>query len=245
MKKTTMKRLSASMMTGLSMFVLSSSASAQYGRGAYPASGACFYQDINYGGRYFCTAVGDSNPRVPSNANDEISSIRLFGNAEVVVFRDGNMNGEARRFTNSVRDMRNSGFNDRLTSYVVQPRGYAGNYGGAYGGGAYGGAYDRGRYNSGGYDNSGRGGAYGGGYDSRYGGAYEGDQAWRGSREGVSSRYSYQQAENMVRQAYRRVFQREADAAARPWVNEVLKNNWSPRQLEEALRNTPEGRGRY
>ena len=86
MKKTTIQRLSASMLTGLSMLVLASSASAQYwGRGAYPASGACFYEDINYGGRYFCTRVGDSNPRVPSNINDEISSIRLFGDAEVIV----------------------------------------------------------------------------------------------------------------------------------------------------------------
>jgi hypothetical protein len=242
MMKTKMKQISASMVTGLSMLVLSSSASAQYGRdygrGAYPASGACFYEDINYGGRYFCTAVGDAAERVPSSANDEISSIRLFGNAEVVVFRDGNMNGEARRFSSSVRDMRRSGFNDRLTSYVVQPRGYARGYGGGYGGG-----YDNGRYSSDRYNDAGRGGAYGG-YDGRYGGSY-GDQTYRGSRDGVGSRYTYQQAENMVRQAYRRVFQREPDAAARPWVNEVLKNNWSPRQLDEALRNTPEGRGRY
>ena len=54
MKKTTMQRLAASMLTGLSMLVLAPSASAQYwGRGAQPASGACFYEDINYGGRSF------------------------------------------------------------------------------------------------------------------------------------------------------------------------------------------------
>ncbi len=48
----------------------------------------------------------------------------------------------------------------------------------------------------------------------------------------------------MVRQAYRRVLRREPDPAARPWVNEVMKNNWSQRQLEDALRDTPEGRQR-
>jgi hypothetical protein len=46
----------------------------------------------------------------------------------------------------------------------------------------------------------------------------------------------------MVRQAYQRVLRREPDPAARPWINEVMKNNWSQRQLEDALRDTPEGR---
>ena len=87
------------------------------------------------------------------------------------MFRDGNMNGEARRFTNSVRDMRNSGFNDRLTSYVVQPRGYGGNYGGAYGGGGYGGGYDRAGTTAAATTTRAWW-AYGGGYDGRYGGAY-------------------------------------------------------------------------
>ena len=232
MKKTTMQRLSATVLTGLSMLVLASSASAQYSRrSAYPESGACFYEDINFGGRYFCTVVGDSNARVPSRANDEISSIRAFGNAEVVAFRDGNMNGEARRFTSSVRDMRNSGFNDRMTSYVVQPRGYNGSYGG--------------RYDNGGYGSAGRGGAYPGSYDDRYGGAYGGNQSYGGSRDGVNSRWTYSQAEAMVRQGYRRVFGREPDpGGSRSWTNQVLNNNWSQRQLEEELRNTPEGRGR-
>jgi hypothetical protein len=40
------------------------------------------------------------------------------------------------------------------------------------------------------------------------------------------------------------VFGREPDRDAQPWVEEVLKNGWSQRQLEQALRNTPEGRGR-
>ena len=237
MTKTTMQRLSASMLTGLSMLVLSSSASAQYwGRGANPASGACFYEDINYGGRYFCTRVGDSNPRVPSNINDEISSIRLFGDAEIVVFRDGDMRGETRMFTRSVRVMRSSGFNDRVTSYVVQPSGYGGgNWGATNGGGRYnGGGYNNGAYNSGGYYDNGRG-TYDGGYSGAYG---------RGSSYGTAGRWTYPQAETMVRQGYRRVLGREPDPAARSWVNEVMKNNWSQRQLEDALRQSPEARHR-
>jgi len=123
--------------------------------------------NINFGGRYFCARAGEANPRVPSNINDEISSIRLFGNAEVIIFRDPDMRGQAQRFTTGVRDLRRSGFNDRLTSYAVQQRGYNGNDGGAYGGGGYGG----GGYNNGGGYNDGyyNGGGNAGRYDGRNG----------------------------------------------------------------------------
>ena len=249
MRKTTIQRLAASMLTGLSMLVLAPDASAQYwGRGAYPASGACFYEDINYGGRYFCTRVGDSNPRVPSNINDEISSIRLIGDAEVIAFRDGNMRGESRVFSNGVRDMRRAGFNDRLTSYVVQPRGYGGgNWGGSYNGsynnGNYNsGAYNNGAYNNGRYDNRGYYDRGRGGYDPNYGSTYGRGSTW-GGRES-NSRWTVPQAESMVRQGYRRVFGRDPDPGARGWVEQVMTHNWSQRQLEEALRNSPEGRQR-
>jgi hypothetical protein len=236
-----MRMLSTSLLAGLTVLGAASTVSGQsWGRGGYPQSGACFYEDINFGGRYFCTRVGEAAERVPSNLNDEISSIRLLGNAEVVVFRDGSMRGEARRFTTGVRDLRNSGFNDRLTSFVVQPRGYGngaygnGGYGnGGYGGGYSGGGYGNGRYDDGRYDN--------GRYDN---GRYRGDYDNRGGYQGGGTRWSYQQAAGMVQQAYRRVFRREPDRDAQPWVNEVLKNGWSQSQLEQALRNTPEGRGR-
>ncbi len=249
-----MRILSGTILAGLAVAAVASSASAQgFGRGGFPGSGACFYEDINFGGRYFCTRAGEANPRVPSNINDEISSIRLFGNAEVIIFRDPDMRGQAQRFTTGVRDLRLSGFNDRLTSYAVQQRGYNGNDGGAYGGGGYGGGGYGGGYNDGrgGYDS-----VYGGGYNNGYNngsgsaGRYEsrnGNGAPYGGynqNNGNRSRYTPQQAASMVQQAYQRVFGREADPAARPWVNEVMKNNWSQRQLEAALRDTPEARQR-
>jgi len=236
------------------MWGAASTASAQqWGRGAYPGAGACFYEDINYNGRYFCTRAGEAAERVPSQLNDEISSVRVFGNAEVLVFRDGSMRGEARRFTSSVNDLRRSGFNDRLTSFVVQPRGYGER--GYYSGNVYGsGGYGNGSYGSGGYGNGGYG--NGGYYDPRGNGRYDdgryadpgygyGRGRGDGGRyQGDADRGSYQQATRMVQQAYRRVFGREPDRDAQPWVDEVLKNGWSQRQLEQALRDTPEGRGR-
>ena len=220
-------------------------ASAQYywGRAPVPSAGACFYEDINYMGRYFCAPVGELRGRVPPGTNDEISSIRLFGYVEVSVFRSNDLRGDSRRFTSSIRDLRNAGFNDRISSFVVDRRGGGGSWGGAYGGGGYGGGYDNG-YRPG-YRPPDYG--YGGGYNGGYGGSHQG---WGGAYGGGSygssghngGRYTYDQAERMVRQAYQRVFRREPDPAARPWINEVMKNNWSQRQLEDALRDTPEGR---
>jgi hypothetical protein len=110
-----------------------STASAQrWGREAVPRSGVCFYEDINFGGRYFCTSVGDSTPRVPSNMNDRISSVRVFGNADVTLYRDPNFQGQTRVIDSNIADLRSTGFNDRMSSYRVDARRYAGN-GNGYG----------------------------------------------------------------------------------------------------------------
>jgi len=102
-----------------------------WGRPTVPSTGACFYEDINFGGRYFCLRLGDSAPRVPGGTDDEISSIRIFGNGEVTVYRDSNWQGSSRRFNANVSDLRTSGWNDRITSLRVSTRGYGGNWGGA------------------------------------------------------------------------------------------------------------------
>jgi hypothetical protein len=91
----------------------------RWGRGATPRSGVCFYEDINYGGRYFCDDAGASMARVSSGNNDEISSIRLFGNAVATVYRDPNFNGSSRVIESSVSDLRGMGFNDRISSYEI------------------------------------------------------------------------------------------------------------------------------
>ena len=193
-------------------------ASAQiWGRPSEPrGGGVCFYEHIDFGGRYFCARVGEQFDRVPRGTNDEISSMQVFGNAEVTVFRADDMRGDSRRFSSSVRDLRRAGFNDRISSFVVQRRGYGNGGGWGNNGG------------SSGWDRPGRPGRprYGNDNGSGY------------------SEITRRQAENMVRVAYRRVFRREPDAAARPWVEEVMRRNWNQRQLEAALRDTPEGRER-
>ena len=96
-------------------------ASAQrWGREATPQSGVCFYEDINFGGRYFCSPVGSTTSAVPSGMNDRISSVRVFGNAQVMLFRDPNFRGDSRVITSDIPDLRGMGFNDRLSSYQVE-----------------------------------------------------------------------------------------------------------------------------
>ena len=91
-----------------------------WGRPATPKSGACFYEDVRYGGRYFCTSIGDATAEVPQGTNDRISSVRIFGNAQVVMFRDVNFRGESNVITSSVTDLRQMGWNDRISSYRVR-----------------------------------------------------------------------------------------------------------------------------
>jgi hypothetical protein len=46
--------------------------------GPTPRAGACFYEDANFRGRYFCAASGRTFSTLPSGMGDRISSIRVF-----------------------------------------------------------------------------------------------------------------------------------------------------------------------
>src|SRR4030095_1088668 len=115
-----MRRMTTALVLGAAFLLSVAPAYAQrWGRGATPAWGVFFYEDITYGGRYFCSAAGTSTPQVSSGNNDEISSIRLFGDAVATVYRDPNFRGQSRVIDSSVSDLRSLGFNDRISSYQV------------------------------------------------------------------------------------------------------------------------------
>jgi Peptidase inhibitor family I36 len=105
----------------------------RWGRGGTPANGACFYENINFSGQYFCSRQGESIDMVPAGTNDRISSIRLFGNAEIVVYRDSEFGGVSQWFDVSEPDLRESGWNDTISSYRIETRGAFGNRGRGYG----------------------------------------------------------------------------------------------------------------
>jgi hypothetical protein len=95
----------------------------RFGRSAVPANGACFYENVNFTGDYFCSTQGETVEMVPQGTNDRISSIRLLGNAELVVFRDRDFQGTSQWFDGSARDLRESGWNDTISSYRIESRG--------------------------------------------------------------------------------------------------------------------------
>lgn len=175
-----------------------------WGRPPVPdRGGVCFYKSRNFEGDYFCSRVGDSASQVPSGTNDKISSIRIFGNAEVTVFRDIRYQGDSRAFDSNMPDLRRAGWNDLISSYRVTP-------GRSWGGG----------------------GAFGGG----------GGGNWSGSNRPPNSGYSYQEAEAVVRRAYRSVLGREPDEGARGYVNALVNDSWTEQRLIAVLRDSQEYR---
>jgi len=102
---------------------VAASAQVRWGRERVPQSGACFYEDRGFQGRYFCVAPGQDLRQMPNDMRDRISSIRVVGPNEVTVFQDDDMRGRSARFVG--RD----GWNDRISSIVVSIAGDRGAYG--------------------------------------------------------------------------------------------------------------------
>jgi Peptidase inhibitor family I36 len=202
------------------------SAQAQWGRSSHPSRGACFFEDANYEGRYFCASVGRDAATIPIDANDRINSVRIYGSVDVTVYKDGDFRGQSRRITSSVSNLGWVGWGNRISSYRIEERSYgntSSGWGGAYGGGGWGG--------SGTGHSDGWGGAYGSGSRSN----------WDNSHGG---RWTYGQAQDIVRRAYRSVLRRDPDPGAQSWVNAVMKNNWTQAQLEAELMKSAEYRNR-
>jgi hypothetical protein len=116
-----MSRSSIACVTALFCLFLADAASAQprWGRERMPRNGACFYENANFGGRYFCVSQGDRVPSLPAGLGDKISSVRVVGSAELTVFRDADMRGRSARFIGDVRDLKREGWNDQISSVEV------------------------------------------------------------------------------------------------------------------------------
>jgi hypothetical protein len=243
-------------------------ASAQiWGRSTVPRSGACFYKEPNFRGDYFCAGAGENVNAVPDDMNDKISSIKIFGGAEVILFRDIRFTGRSSRFDTDVRNLKDVGWNDLISSMRV--RGSGGGYGG-YGG------------SGGGYGGGGR--PNGGDAERIVRRAYEDvlgrepdqsgmreyrsriiDEGWTETqvrdalrrspeyreRSNRSPEYrdrnnsmSRPQAEDIVRRAYLSVLNREPDPDARSWVDRVMRERWTQQDVERELRKSPEYRNK-
>ena len=99
---------------------------ASWDRRPFPNRGACFFTDAGFQGHRFCVNAGDRIERLPGNIGDKISSIQVFGRANVRVFDDRNFQGMNASFGRSVADLSRvpsrpgHTWNDRISSVAVR-----------------------------------------------------------------------------------------------------------------------------
>lgn len=224
----------------LAVLAVASTASAQrWGRGREPRDGACFYENRNFGGDYFCVDAGADLPSIPDGMSDRISSLRVFGRAEVIIFRDYRFRGRSTRFDRNVRDLRDDGWNDVISSLEVRGRGGRGQYSGG----------DPDRIVRRAYDDILEREPDAAGlrlYRSRIV-----DDGWTETqvrdalrRSPEAQKLAADKAREVVRRAYLNVLKREPDAGARGYVDRVLRDRWTQADVERELRKSPEYRGR-
>lgn len=94
--------------------------------GRWESGGACFYQDFNFHGPFFCMRRGEARESL-GKMGDKISSVRAWGGARVILFDDRNFSGPSERVRVDVDDLRRvpvaekpgHTWNDRVSSIRV------------------------------------------------------------------------------------------------------------------------------
>ena len=211
----------------------------EWGRGPFPRDGVCFFKDPEFRGDYFCAQAGEALSSVPKGMNDKVSSIRIFGRADVTVYKDVRFDGGSRRFRGSITNLKDDGWDDRISSFRV-------------GGSSGGGGQDPDRIVRRAYqdllhrepDQQGLR-----LYRSRMI-----DDGWSEQqvRDAIRSSPEYRElttmtpakAQEIVRRAYLAVLKREPDAASQGYVNRVFHDHWTQADVERELRKAPEYRNR-
>jgi peptidase inhibitor family I36 len=242
----------AVLLASLAVLATSSAAMAQrWGRERVPRDGVCFYKDTNFSGDYFCARSGDSFTSVPDGMNDRISSIKIFGRTEVTVFKDVRFEGRSSRFDADIRNLKDVGWNDLISS--IRVRSASGGFGDRPGSGSVGRATeDPDRIVRRAYEDLLERQPDSAGlrlYRSRII-----DQGWteaqvrddlRNSREyREKSSMTPAKAQDIVRRAYLAVLRREPDPASRAFVDRILRDHWTQQDVERELRNSPEYRNK-
>jgi Peptidase inhibitor family I36/Protein of unknown function (DUF3011) len=128
-----MKHFSRNLAILAMCFLASSFASAQWNNAA-PRDGACFYTGYNFSGESFCVNSGQSVNSVPSNFNDRIRSIRVFGRARVQFYNGSNFSGPSASTSRDIGDLRmlrlatdnSRNWETRISSVQVSGGGFGG-----------------------------------------------------------------------------------------------------------------------
>jgi hypothetical protein len=225
----------------------------RWGRSGFPREGVCFFKDPNFQGDYFCARDGENFGSVPDGMNDKISSIRVFGNVSVEVFKDIRFDGRSSHFEYDVRNLKNEGWNDLISSFRVR-RASGGGFGRPGGGvgrprpsedpdrivrRAYQDVLDREP------DAPGLRLYRGRIIDDGWSEEQVRDALRRSPEFREKSTMTYARAQDIVRRAYLAVLRREPDAAgSQGYVNHVMRDHWSQQDVERELRKSPEYRNK-
>jgi len=215
----------------------------RWGRERTPEDGVCFYKDKDQRGDYFCARACESLSFIPEGLNDKISSMRVFGRAQVTVFRDERFGGNSTRFDHDVSNLKDEGWNDRISSLrVEQGRGHRA--------GGYGAASDPERIVRRAYED-----VLGREPDASGMRLYRSriiDDGWSEAQVRETLRKSpefheknsmtRERASEVVRRAYRSVLGRDPDAASSGYVDRVMRDKWTQSDVERELRKSPEYR---
>ena len=87
-------------------------------RGSEAGDRVCFYVDRDYQGEEFCVDGNASQRKIAERYNDRISSVRISGRTQVVVYEHENFGGARRVLTNDTPGL--GDFNDKITSIEVR-----------------------------------------------------------------------------------------------------------------------------
>ena len=238
---------------GLAVFALLASATPsraqQWGQPHAPRDGVCFYKDPNFHGDYFCVGAGDEYNHMPEDLNDEISSIKVFGRAEVFVYQDVRFEGRSSRFDGDVKDLKHEGWDDKISSLRVRIRGGGNSWWGGSGSSS-GNSANAERIVRRAYQDVLHREPDASGmrlYRSRII-----DEGWSEGqvRESLRESPEYREMTTMtrdkafavVRRAYLSVLKREPDTAANGYVDKVLRDHWTQSDVERELRKSGEYR---
>jgi len=101
-------------------------AAAQWVSFRIPRNGACFFTNPEFKGDRFCIGVAENLPTLSAVFSRKISSVRLYGKAEVQAFSAAKYEGQQVLISTSVSDLRRPaeqqdavGWNDRILSLKV------------------------------------------------------------------------------------------------------------------------------
>ncbi|HXX46455.1 MAG TPA: DUF3011 domain-containing protein [Candidatus Acidoferrales bacterium] len=94
---------------------------------AWQGTGACFFTDSGYGGRYFCMSRGEAIRHMPPGFDNRISSIQLVRANSVLIFSKDDFGGYSGRISEDVPMLKNwripgtdKSWNNRISSIRVE-----------------------------------------------------------------------------------------------------------------------------